>query len=87
MSFNATCPSCETTQRVPGESRGKKVSCPECGERYVARLWEAGVAGSCTRVIGHFHGGWMIPISASYRLVNDLRASALRRAFAGDLVP
>lgn len=57
------------------------------GERYVARLWEAGVAGSCTRVVGHFHVGWMVPITLTHRLVNDLRANALRRAFAGDLRP
>jgi acetyl esterase len=57
------------------------------GERYVARLWDAGVPATCTRVIGHFHGGWMIPISTSHRLVNDLRAAALRRAFDGTLVP
>jgi acetyl esterase len=55
------------------------------GERYVARLWEAGVPATCTRVIGHFHGGWMIPISQSYLLVNDLRVAALRRAFSGTL--
>jgi hypothetical protein len=37
MPFTSTCPSCGTPQRLPSESRGKKVTCPECDDRYVAR--------------------------------------------------
>ena len=51
------------------------------GERYLARLWEAGVPGAAIRVIGHFHGGWVIPGTMTQRLVTAARIDALRAAF------
>jgi acetyl esterase len=57
------------------------------GERYLTRLHAAGVPGAGFRVQAQFHGGWIVPITATWRLVGDLRASALRRAFDGTLVP
>jgi acetyl esterase len=53
------------------------------GERYLRALHAAGVAAACFRVLGHFHGGWVIPLTATSHLVEDVRASALRRAFEG----
>ena len=57
------------------------------GERYLQRLHESGVAAAAVRVLAHFHGGYFIPVTITSRLVLDLRVSALRRAFAGTLVP
>ncbi|HYD10204.1 MAG TPA: alpha/beta hydrolase [Acidimicrobiales bacterium] len=51
------------------------------GERYLARLWAAGVPGAAVRVIGHFHGGWVIPGTMTARLVTAARIEALRAAF------
>ena len=57
------------------------------GERYLARLHEAGVAGVAVRVLAHIHGSWIIPITVTNRLVHDLKVTTLRRAFEGTLVP
>jgi acetyl esterase len=57
------------------------------GERYLARLHEAGVPGSAVRVLAHIHGSWIIPITTTNRLVHDLKVATLRRAFDGSLVP
>lgn len=57
------------------------------GERWVTKLHEAGVPGACFRVQAQIHGGWVIPFTPTSRLVPDLKASALRRAFDGTLVP
>lgn len=57
------------------------------GERYLTRLHEAGVPAAAFRVLSHLHGGWIIPVSATFTLVRELRAAALRHAFAGTLVP
>lgn len=57
------------------------------GERWVQALHEAGVAAAGLRVLAQLHGTWIVPISATWRLVSDLRASALRRAFDGTLAP
>ncbi len=57
------------------------------GERYMRALHEAAVPAACFRVLGHFHGGWIIPLTATSRLVEDVRASALRRALTGEYVP
>jgi acetyl esterase len=57
------------------------------GERYLARLHQAGGAGSAVRVLAHIHGSWIIPITATHRLVHDLKVASLRRAFDGTLVP
>ncbi|MGA4544115.1 alpha/beta hydrolase [Uniformispora flossi] len=57
------------------------------GERYLARLHEAGVPGSAFRVAAHGHGTWIIPITATFTLVREVRAAALRHAFAATLVP
>ena len=57
------------------------------GERYLERLHAAGVPAAAIRVMAHPHGGWMIPITPTRRLVGDIRAAALRRAFDGTLVP
>lgn len=57
------------------------------GERWVQALHEAGVAASGMRVLAQLHGSWVVPITATWRLVSDLRAAALRRAFDGTLVP
>jgi acetyl esterase len=57
------------------------------GERYLERLHEADVPAVGIRVLGHPHGGWIIPVSATWRLMGDLRAAAVRRAFDGTLVP
>ena len=56
------------------------------GERYLTRLLEAGGAGTCIRVKGLFHIGWVVPFfRPTHRLINDFRAAALRRAFDGTL--
>ena len=39
------------------------------GERYLARLHEAGVAAVGVRVLAHAHATWLIPITATNRLV------------------
>lgn len=57
------------------------------GERYLERLREADVPAVGIRVLGHPHGGWIIPVTATYRLMGDLRAAAVRRAFDGTLLP
>ena len=57
------------------------------GERWLAKLHEAGIPAACFRVLGQFHAGWIVPITTTSRLVGDVKASALRRAFAGSLVP
>ncbi|MEY2425563.1 MAG: acetyl esterase [Actinomycetota bacterium] len=57
------------------------------GERYLTRLHAAGVPGTCVRVQAMFHIGWVVPFTVAFRLVNDLRAAALRRAFDGTLLP
>lgn len=57
------------------------------GERYLARLHEADVPAVGLRVLAHPHGGWIIPVTATHRLIGDLRAAAVRRAFDGSLVP
>jgi acetyl esterase len=57
------------------------------GERWLQALHEAGVAGTGLRVLAQLHGTWVVPISSTWRLMSDLRASALRRAFEGSLVP
>jgi acetyl esterase len=57
------------------------------GERYLARLHDAGVAAVGMRVLAHFHGSWVIPITATSRLMHDLQVAALRRIFEGTLVP
>jgi acetyl esterase len=57
------------------------------GERYLQRLHAAGVPAAAVRVLAHPHGGWVVPVTATHGLVLDLRAAALRRAFAGTLVP
>lgn len=53
------------------------------GERYVARLHEDGVRAAGFRVLGHIHGSWIVPVGPVWHLVGDIRADALRRAFAG----
>ena len=57
------------------------------GERYLARLHDADVPGFAIRVLAHFHGSWIIPVTATNRLLQDLRVATLRRAFDGTLVP
>jgi len=57
------------------------------GERYVQRLHEAGVAAAGFRVLAQIHGGWIIPLTVTSRLVPDLRVTALQRAFARTLDP
>jgi len=57
------------------------------GERYVQRLHESGVAAFGIRVLAHFHGSWIIPITTTNRLLHDLRVATLRRVFDGTLVP
>jgi acetyl esterase len=57
------------------------------GERWVQALHEAGVAACGLRVLAHLHGTWVIPMTMTWRVVGDLRAAALRRAFEGTLVP
>jgi acetyl esterase len=57
------------------------------GERYLERLHEADVPAMGIRVLGHPHGGWIIPVSTTWKLMGDLRAAAVRRAFDGTLVP
>jgi acetyl esterase len=57
------------------------------GERYLARLHAADVPGFAIRVLAHFHGSWIIPVTATNRLLHDLRVATLRRAFDGTLVP
>jgi acetyl esterase len=57
------------------------------GERYLARLHEAGVPASAVRVLAHIHGSWIIPITITHRLVHDLKVASLRRAFDGTLIP
>jgi acetyl esterase len=57
------------------------------GERYLARLHQAGGTGFAVRVLAHIHGSWIIPITTTHRLVHDLKVASLRRAFDGTLVP
>lgn len=57
------------------------------GERYLARLHDAGVPAAGIRVLSHFHGSWVIPITATHNLMHDFQVAALRRAFAGTLLP
>jgi acetyl esterase len=57
------------------------------GERWVQALHEAGVAACGLRVQAQLHGTWVIPLTTTWRVVSDLRAAALRRAFDGSLVP
>jgi acetyl esterase len=57
------------------------------GERWLQALHEAGVPGTGVRVLAQLHGTWVVPISSTWRLMSDLRAAALRRAFDGSLVP
>jgi len=57
------------------------------GERYVAALQSAGVPAVGVRVLTHVHGSWIIPFTATAGMIQDLRANALRRAFAGTLTP
>ncbi len=37
MAIRLECPSCDAAVRVPDADEGKKVSCPECDHRFVAR--------------------------------------------------
>lgn len=57
------------------------------GERFVTLLRAAGVPAACVRVTGQFHGSWIIPVSMSSRLVEDIRMHTLQRAFDGTLRP
>ncbi len=57
------------------------------GERYLRALHEAGIPAACFRVLAQPHGGWVIPLTITSRLVLDVRVSTLRRAFAGTLDP
>jgi acetyl esterase len=57
------------------------------GERYVTALQRAGVPAVGIRVLTHVHGSWVVPITATSRVVQALRADALRQAFEGTLVP
>jgi acetyl esterase len=57
------------------------------GERWVEALQKAGVPAMGVRVLAHLHGTWVLPFTVTSRLVQDLRQSALRRAFEGTLVP
>jgi acetyl esterase len=57
------------------------------GERWVTKLHEAGVPAAGIRVQAQMHGGWIIPVSMSSRLIPELRRHTLREAFAGTLVP
>ena len=57
------------------------------GERWVRALQGAGVPAMGIRVLAHLHGTWVLPFTVTSRLVQDLRQSALRRAFEGTLVP
>ena len=52
------------------------------GERYLAALHAADVPAAAVRVLSHPHGGWVIPGTVTHHLVRDLRAAALRQAFA-----
>ena len=53
------------------------------GERYIARLHAAGVPAMGLRVLGHPHGTWIIPVSMTWKLIEELRAVTLREVFAG----
>jgi acetyl esterase len=57
------------------------------GERWVTKLHAAGVPAAGVRVQAQMHGGWIIPVSMSSRLIPELRRHTLREAFAGTLVP
>jgi acetyl esterase len=57
------------------------------GERWLQALHAAGVPGTGLRVLAQLHGSWVVPISSTWRLISDLRAAALRRAFDGTLAP
>jgi acetyl esterase len=57
------------------------------GERYVVALQRAGVPAAGLRVLTHVHGSWVVPITATSRVVQALRVDALRQAFAGTLAP
>jgi DNA-directed RNA polymerase subunit RPC12/RpoP len=37
MSFDATCPECEKPVRVRDELANKKIKCPKCGNKFVAK--------------------------------------------------
>lgn len=52
------------------------------GERYLTALHAADVPAAAVRVLAHPHGGWVIPGTLTHHLVRDLRAGALRQAFA-----
>lgn len=55
-------------------------------EEYLARLRAADVPAAGMRVLGHLHGGWVVPGTVTQTLVAEMRAAALRHAFAGTLV-
>lgn len=55
-------------------------------EDYLAALRAADVPAAGIRVLGHIHGGWVVPATVTHTLVNEMRAAALRHAFAGTLV-
>lgn len=57
------------------------------GERWVTKLHGAGVPAAGFRVQAQFHGGWIIPVTLTSRLVPEIRRQVLREAFAGTLVP
>jgi acetyl esterase len=57
------------------------------GERWVRALQAAGVPAAGVRVLTQVHGSWIIPITVTAGLVQDLRGNVLRRAFDGKLVP
>lgn len=57
------------------------------GERWVRALHGADVPACGIRVLAHFHGGWIIPVTTTFNLVQDLRMNAVRRAFDGTLSP
>ncbi|WP_101897504.1 family 1 glycosylhydrolase [Embleya scabrispora] len=58
----------------------------EQAEDYLAALRAADVPAAGIRVLGHIHGGWVVPATVTHTLVNEMRAAALRHAFAGTLV-
>ncbi|MFI1383604.1 family 1 glycosylhydrolase [Embleya sp. NPDC020886] len=55
-------------------------------EEYLARLRAADVPAAGLRVLGHLHGGWVVPATVTNTLINEMRAAALRHAFAGTLI-
>jgi acetyl esterase len=52
------------------------------GERYLTALHAADVPAAAVRVLAHPHGTWIIPGTVTHHLVRELRAGALRQAFA-----